>query len=69
MATAAQDRCAPFRRPPNFKAQVYAELGVNVIYDPTNSLVIAEAPAPNACATVRVGEPSCKFSYQGPLAA
>jgi len=49
---------------PKLKAEVYAELGVNITYDQDNRLVIVEA---GPCTTERVGEPSsslCEWRLQ-----
>lgn len=51
---------------PKSKAEIYAELGLNITHDHEKRVVVASA---QPCATDRVGEPTRTFSYQGSLAA
>jgi transposase-like protein len=55
-------RLCGFGPTPDSKAEVYAELGVDIVYDPGRNLVIAGARPPSACATERVAESPCTFS-------
>jgi hypothetical protein len=43
------------------KAEVYAELGVTVKYDPLNRIITAESRPEGACRTERVGGPTGNF--------